>query len=140
MCQHVDMVCLHCSGKTSVTNSRPQQRSNQVWRRRQCRKCNAVFTTTETAQYGGAWAVRGKSGHLSPFSRDKLFLSLYKSCGHRKTALNDAGALADTVIKKLAGLVSGGKIESKAITQVVQVALNRFDKAASSHYQAFHRV
>lgn len=134
------MVCLHCGGETSVTNSRPQQRSNQVWRRRQCGKCGAIFTTTETARYGGSWAVRGKSGRLSPFSRDKLFLSLYKSCEHRKTVLNDADALADTVIKKLAGLVSDGTVESAAIAQVVQVALNRFDKAASSHYRAFHKA
>jgi transcriptional repressor NrdR len=132
------MVCLHCGSETQVVNSRPQQRSNQVWRRRQCHKCGAVFTTTETAQYGGSWAVRSKSGRLSPFSRDKLFVSLYKSCGHRKTALNDASALADTVINKLAGLVSGGTVDSKAVAQVVQVALNRFDKAASSHYQVFH--
>lgn len=134
------MVCIHCGAETSVTNSRPQKRSNQVWRRRQCRKCSAVFTTIETAQYGGAWAVRDKSGRLSPLSRDKLWLSLYKSCEHRKTALNDASALTDTLINKLAGRISGGTVDSRVITQIVQVALNRFDKAASTHYRAFHKA
>ena len=133
------MVCIHCGSGTQVTNSRPQKRSNQVWRRRQCVKCRAVFTTAEAARYEAAWAVRGKSGEINPFSRDKLFLSLHKSCGHRETALNDAAGLTDTIIKKLAGHVTDGVVRARDITQVTQVALNRFDKAASAHYAAFHK-
>jgi transcriptional regulator NrdR family protein len=102
-------------------------------------KCQAVFTTAEAARYEAAWAVRGKSGNLSPFSRDKLFLSLYKSCGHRETALGDAAGLADTIIKKLAEHVTDGVVRARDIAQVAQVALNRFDKTASTHYTAFHK-
>ena len=80
---------------------------------------------------------RGK--RLEPFSRDKLFLSLYKSCGHRQTALNDARGLTETAIGKLRAHITNGSLESSDITLVVQVALNRFDKAASVHYRAFHR-
>jgi transcriptional repressor NrdR len=133
------MVCIHCGSETQVTNSRPQKRSNQVWRRRQCVKCQAVFTTAETAQYDAAWAVKGKAGSLKPFSRDKLFLSLYKSCGHRKTALSDAKALSETIINKLPVHIVDGVVSTHNIAQVAQVALNRFDKAASTHYQAFHK-
>jgi transcriptional regulator NrdR family protein len=134
------MVCIHCGEKTHVTNSRAQKRSNQVWRRRQCRACGAVFTTEETAQYEAAWLIRDARGSLRPFSRDKLFLSLYKSCQHRKTALEDAAGLAETVIKKLGGQVQDGVVNRINVIQVTQVALNRFDKAASSHYMAFHPI
>jgi transcriptional regulator NrdR family protein len=113
---------------------------NQVWRRRECSKCKAVFTTEETAQYESAWSVRAKSGDLQPFLRDKLFLSLYKSCQHRKTASSDASALADTIIKKLVPQIKDGMIDRRLISQVAEVALNRFDKAASTHYQAFHTL
>ena len=133
------MVCIQCGGETSVSNSRHQKRLNQVWRRRLCKKCGAVFTTEESADYGGSWAVQGRSGTLSPFSRDKLLLSLHRSLQHRKNAVQDASALADTVIKKLSSLVTGGRLESQQITHAVQVALNRFDKAASVHYAAFHQ-
>jgi transcriptional repressor NrdR len=133
------MVCVHCGSETQVINSRAQKRSNQVWRRRRCMKCRAVFTTAEAARYEAAWAVRGKSGNISPFSRDKLFLSLYKSCGHRKTALDDAAGLTDTIIKKLAEHVTDGVVRARDIAQVAQVALNRFDKTASTHYTAFHK-
>lgn len=134
------MVCIHCGDKTHVTNSRQQKRSNQVWRRRQCLTCQAVFTTEETALYEAAWLVRSSGGELQPFSRDKLFLSLYKSCAHRKTALGDAAGLTETVIRKLGREVQAGTLSRSLIIQTAQVALNRFDKAASSSYAAFHPI
>ncbi len=66
-------------------------------------------------------------------------MSLYKSCEHRKTALSDAQGLTDTVINKLPSLMRNGVISNQNIAGVAQVALNRFDTAASSHYQAFHK-
>jgi transcriptional regulator NrdR family protein len=97
-----------------------------------------MFTTEEQTQHGGVWRVRGKSGVLEPFSRDKLFLSLYRSCQHRLDALGDAGGLTATIMQKLAGRITDGVVERVDIVQTVQVALNRFDRAASVHYQAFH--
>ncbi len=133
------MVCVQCGGRTSVENSRPQKRSNQVWRRRQCQSCYTVFTTEESINYSGSWRVKYPNGSLQPFVRDKLLLSLHRSCRHRKTALADAQGLTDTIIKKILTQTSDGIINSQSIIQITQVALNRFDKAASVHYAAFHR-
>lgn len=133
------MVCIHCGSKTQVINSRHQVRNNQVWRRRQCKQCQAVFTTEETPQYSAAWVIKTKNGAIRPFSRDKLQSSIYISCKHRKTALEDASGLTDTIIMKLSANVQDGVIQMQTINQVAQVALNRFDKAASIHYQAFHK-
>lgn len=131
------MVCIYCGGYTRVINSRHQSRSNGVWRRRRCLACKAVFSTEEAARLEAAWQV-WDSGRLKPFSRDELFLSVYDSCQHRKTALGDAEGLTETVINKLAAHVKGGTLEKTDITGVVQVALNRFDKAASVYYEARH--
>jgi transcriptional regulator NrdR family protein len=65
-------------------------------------------------------------------------MSLYRSCQHRQTALRDATALTDTVINKLQKKFNNGLIDSRTIAQVSQVALNRFDRAASVHYLANH--
>lgn len=134
------MVCIYCSEETHVINSRPQRRLNQIWRRRKCLICKSVFTTEENARYEAAWLVRKNTGRLEPFSRDKLLISLYKSCEHRPTALSDAGGLCETVIKKLLTQVENGVINHGALIRTVQVALNRFDKAASVHYAAFHKL
>ena len=133
------MVCIYCGAETHVFNSRPQKRLNQVWRRRRCYSCQSAFSTQEAADYTAAWLVEGKSGALQPFLRDKLFISLYKSCSHRTSALNDAGALSATVINKLLAQADNGVIKRTVIMQIVQVALNRFDRSASVHYQAFHK-
>ena len=132
------MVCIQCGQKTQVINSRHQARTNQVWRRRRCLTCQAIFTTLESAAYDAAWLVKGYTGSHIPFSRDKLFLSLYHSCQHRPTAISDAAALTDTVIRKLLAEVRASVLDVRSIAAAAQVALNRFDKAASVHYQAFH--
>jgi transcriptional repressor NrdR len=133
------MVCVYCGGDTRVVNSRLKRKNNQVWRRRHCSACGATFSTEETAQRELAWQVLD-GGRPQPFLRDKLFLSLYKSCEHRKTALDDAKGLSETIIRNLsAHHLDKGAIKKSDIAQVAQVALNRFDKAASVHYQSFHK-
>ncbi|HEX5744167.1 MAG TPA: hypothetical protein VFX84_01825 [Candidatus Saccharimonadales bacterium] len=132
------MVCVYCGGRAEVINSRPNRKDNRVWRRRHCVACGAVFSTRETVEYDLSWRVR-KRGRLRPFSRDKLFMSLYDSCKHRETALSDAEGLTDTVIIKLRAFTGNGVADSRDIVQVALVALNRFDKAAGVHYGAHHK-
>lgn len=139
LCQYVVMVCLQCGGDTQIINSRLQKRANHVWRRRRCILCDAVFSTEEAPKLAQAWMVQDATGRLHPFSRDKLFISLFQSLQHRPTAISDAEGLAETVIKQLQLSALPSSFESRTIAHVCQVALNRFDKAASTHYQAFHR-
>ncbi len=132
------MVCTYCSQPTRVVNSRHQKKSNQVWRRRQCVSCQATFSTEEAIQHELAWIVQAK-GAVQPFSRDKLFLSLYSACEHRKTALKDAQGLTATVMSKLPRYSAAGTLNAEDIARVTQVTLNRFDQAASTRYQSLHR-
>lgn len=131
------MVCIYCGGNTQVTNSRPQKRMNAVWRRRQCKQCQAIFTTTEAADLTLGWRVQNDTA-LEPFSRDNLFTSVYESLKHRKTALNDASSLTDTIISRCLPKVSHATLlRTDLVTQAAQV-LERFDGVAATHYRAFH--
>ena len=131
------MVCIYCGNSTKVVNSRLKKRLNLVWRRRSCLKCKSTFTTLESNAYALSWIVRDKSSAITPFSRDKLFLSLYRSCEHLNSPIEVAGSITDTVI---VSLLSKGEsiIQNYEIKNACLVALNRLDKAAYSHYQAFH--
>lgn len=131
------MVCVYCKSTTQVVNSRHQKRSNQIWRRRRCSSCQAVFTTLEAADTEQAFRV-AKQNHLEPFSRDKLLLTIHDSLRHRKTAQTDATALTDTVLGKLYPQFTNGVIEPKKITEITLGVLKNFDQAAATHYQAFH--
>src|ERR1700722_6235346 len=133
------MVCIYCHSKTQVVNSRHLTRSNGTWRRRMCTNCSALFTTNEVAQYNMLWAIRDPlNGNLEPFERDRLFLTLYDSCKHRKSAVSDAAGLTDTVIDKLIKVVNGGPINKSDLKKYTYDVLKRFDKAAGVHYMAYN--
>lgn len=134
------MVCYTCGGETAVLNSRPQKRANQVWRRRRCALCDTAFTSTESIDYAKVLLVQSNtSKRLVQFERDRLFMSLYKSLGHRNTALTDAGGICTTIITKLIPTATNNVISTRRIVETTLVALNRFDKLAAQHYQAFHK-
>jgi transcriptional regulator NrdR family protein len=133
------MVCIYCGGDTKVTNSRHNKHANKVWRRRQCLQCNAIFSTYEAADYEKSWVVKSDGGSLEPFLRDKLFVSIYNSCRHRDGSLTDSIGLADTVIKLVAQNISDGVIERRLLRAMVAQTLERFDGAAATHYNAFHK-
>lgn len=128
------MICVYCGSSLAVTNSRPQHRSNRVWRRRTCVGCQVAYTTEEQLDLGKAVTINGR-----PFSRDKLFLSLYGACRHRSTAIKDAGALTDTVTKRLLPAIVGGRLDRGTMVAVATEVLRRFDTAAAVQYRAFHR-
>jgi len=133
------MVCIYCGNETQVVNSRPQKRLNQIWRRRQCSGCGAVFTTEESAHLSTSLAVRRQNGPVSPFSRDKLFLSLLKALGHRTTPVEDAGALTATIVAQLLQNTPKATIDPSDIAKTALGALQRFDTAAAVQYQAYHK-
>lgn len=121
-----------------VTNSRQQRRSNKVWRRRQCKACGNVFTTIECPDLASSLLYISATGHLEPFSRDNLFVSVYDSLKHRKRAINDANALTETVISKLSDSVALAQLDRSLVVGTVTDVLKRFDKTAATVYQAYH--
>ena len=138
------MVCLYCGGDLAVSNSRPQKSRNQVWRRRRCQSeaCRAVFTSTEALDLSQALSVayEPQNSELQPFDRDRLFVSLYESLRHRgrSAASHDARALADTVTAHIIKTNIRGRVQARTIRDIALHTLQRFDKAAASHYAAFH--
>lgn len=131
------MICIYCKGDTRVGNSRLQRRSNNIWRRRVCKLCAASFTTLEKPDLFSCFMVHGKDATLEKFSRDKLFLSIHKSCQHRKGAIADASALTDTVIAVLP-FPATESIDAKIIATNTHQILKRFDEVAASLYEAYH--
>ncbi len=135
------MVCIYCKFETDVNNSRAKARTPSVWRRRSCKQCTAHFTTIELPDYEKSLLVsRPARNKPQPFSRDKLFLSLYKSLGHRSDALNASSALTSTVISRLISKphVIHRTIVAKNIAMVSLEALKRYDPLAAATYKAYH--
>jgi transcriptional repressor NrdR len=132
------MVCLYCSGPTRVSNSRAQHRTNSIWRRRVCLKCASIFTSTEHPDLPTSIMVLRPDNLLEPFNRDKLFLSIYKSCEHRPKAIEDATALTQIISTHLLASPTSGKLALNTITTTALTVLGRYDKTAATVYSAYY--
>ena len=130
---------MYCGSKTKVTNSRARLKGLEIWRRRTCTQCGAIYTTGESIEEDKSIVVE-HDGRLEPFLRDHLLISVYESLRHRKTALEDASALTDTIMTRLRPHFAQGKILPAIIQENTLAVLNNFDTAASVHYAAFHNA
>src|SRR5581483_6617471 len=91
------MICPYCGHETRVFNSRHQKRSNQVWRRRRCGFCKAVFTSLEVVDMPSALSVRSGSS-TEPFLPDKLYTEILLALQDRKDAFVAAREVTNTVV------------------------------------------
>ena len=130
------MVCIYCGGETDVTNSRHQKRSNQVWRRRRCKGCGAVFTSHEAIDLSCALVV--DSGRSTPFISDMLFTEVLLALQDRKDCYLAAREVTSTVIRELLKLPNKPRIDPKQISQATSRVLKRLDKRAYLRYMAEH--
>ena len=132
------MFCPYDGSDTRVTNSRPSKKYPEVWRRRKCHTCDAVWTTREYIDLSTSHRVRTRHKHLQAFSRDKLFLSVKNALQHRKTALDDAIALTDTIVAKVMKHSKDPVVEITQIVEITSTVLRHFDKTAAAVYDAKH--
>lgn len=134
------MVCLYCQQKTHVNNSRPKKKLNQLWRRRQCQSCAAVFTTVERIDLEKSLSVKHPKG-LEPFLWQKLFISIYESLKHVRSPEKTAHDLLETVCASLVQKYgSQGFVQPTGIIQETTEVLARYDQVAGAHYRAFHSL
>lgn len=131
------MVCIYCGNETRVTNSRLQKRNNQVWRRRQCMVCGAIFTTHEAVDLTQSLLVNSK-GSLKPFLPDKLFTDILATLAHRKDRYASAREITSTVIQKLLRNAQNASFSASSIAQETAKVLKRFDNRAYLRYVADH--
>jgi len=129
------MVCIYCGSPTKVNNSRLQKRNNQIWRRRQCYTCGAVFTTNEAPDYSSSLMVETKQGFKS-FEPDILFTEVLLALEHRSNCYREAREITGTVISKLLKLPGSPVFSPKQISNETLKVLKRFDSKAWHKYSA----
>jgi transcriptional repressor NrdR len=133
------MVCIYCAGSTRVANSRPQKRLMQVWRRRVCARCGAIFTTNEVVDLSTSLVVQDGNHTTHPFSRDILFVSILRAVGHRQQPIEDASALCATITSKLLHKTTQASLSPLDIIAMTHDTLQHFDTAAAVQYNAYHQ-
>jgi len=136
------MICIICSHDTKVTNSRPHKKTPSVWRRRECKACGAVFTTSEVvADDSYVFSVKSAVGKLSVFSLPTLIFSIASSLSHRQASSipDDSYWLAQTVAQTIQATATD-TVSSHAIAEETYVTLSNFDATAGIQYGARHGI
>lgn len=131
------MVCLYCNSKTRVINSRPQKRNNQIWRRRQCLSCRAVFTTHEGIDLSSLLIVEIGT-KPQPFLVDKLFTEVLLAVQEHKNCYEVAREATSTIVAKLLKTPGKPVYDTKQISQITAQVLKRLDRRAWLRYIAEH--
>ncbi len=131
------MVCPYCSAPTDVVNSRSQKRNNQVWRRRRCQNCGAVFTTHESIDATKGFIVQNADGPV-PFTPEKLFAEVLSCVRDRQNAYEAARELTATITQKVFKNASKGLILPQNISWEAGQVLKRFDKQVYLRFAAEH--
>lgn len=96
--QDIDMECPYCRREvTIVLNSRPTRQNSQIWRRRQCLNCKAIYTTHERVDLSNLIVIK-KSGKTEMFSQGKLYAGIYRST---ISQTKNRGKLVDKVTQEV---------------------------------------
>lgn len=138
ICQYIVMVCPYCQHyDTNVTNSRQHKSLSKIWRRRQCIRCKAVFTTYEQVAEKELPLVTGK-GKPVGFSIPKLLVSIYEHLPtSSETRADDAQALATTIYHELSE-GSHATLTREMIADTTYQVIRRYNAHSGLSYAVAH--
>ena len=132
------MRCPYCTfSETKVIDSRLNQTGDSTRRRRVCPRCEGRFTTYERIEEVMPLVIK-KDGRREPYSREKLWQGIEKSCQKLAIPAEKVDAIVTRIEKRLQsyGLK---EVPSKTIGEMVMAELHQLDKVAYVRFAAVYR-
>lgn len=132
------MHCPYCVyPDTQVVNSRLTKLDTQVWRRRRCLKCKAVFTTHEMVDLSHLMVFK-KTGKIQKFNKMKLYSGIYGATIGSKTPNREY--LVDKITREVEIEILALKrkiINSTEIADIVLFKLKQLHTATFLRFLAY---
>ncbi len=127
------MKCPFCRETTTeVYNSRNTRTGNQIWRRRRCKSCRQSFTTYEYVNLSFI-TIKKRAGATDPYSRAKLYSSIYQAFSGLNYDQETIDAVTDTVENKLLEIKTDA-IDANELAHTILVTLKHFNASAFLRY------
>ena len=131
------MHCPQCGREnTRVVDSRMQESSNAIKRRRECRVCGYRFTTFERCE--DPIEVLKSSGVTQPFDRGKLLAGLMRATSKRDIDVKSLNELIDDIERELRSRTRT-TVTSHEIGDLVLKRLESLDKVAYIRFASVYR-
>lgn len=131
------MRCPKCGNATTrVIDSRMQDVTNAIKRRRECIGCGYRFTTFERCE--DPIEVTKSDGTTQPFDRNKLLAGLMRATSKREIDITRLNALIDDIELELRGSTLRS-VSSHDIGDMVLKRLEKIDKVAYVRFASVYR-
>ena len=131
------MHCPKCGHpETRVIDSRSQEASNAIKRRRECRKCHHRFTTFERCE--DPLEVTKSDGTVQAFDRNKLMVGLMRATIKRDIDTSKLNELIDDIEHELRSSATTN-VSSHVLGDMVLKRLERLDKVAYIRFASVYR-
>ena len=132
------MRCPFCASEdTQVVDTRSNEGTNVIRRRRKCPKCDKRFTTYERVELRMPRLVK-KGGSRSDFDRDKLVGSMMLALRKRPVATEDVDAAVDRIEERLRAL-GEREIPTSRVGDLVMRELAKLDKIGYIRFASVYR-
>jgi len=120
-----------------VVDTRSNEGTNVIRRRRKCPKCDKRFTTYERVELRMPRLVK-KGGSRSDFDRDKLLGSMMLALRKRPVATDEVEAAVDRIIERLRSL-GEREVSTHRVGDFVMRELAKLDKIAYIRFASVYR-
>ena len=132
------MKCPFCGDQESkVVDSRHNEDSNSIRRRRECMKCQRRFTTYEMVESMPITVVK-RGGSRQSFDRNKVYNSMLRAFDKRKVNVADLDRIATEIEQTIQNSLER-EISSDKIGEMVMERLKPLDEVAYIRFASVYR-
>jgi len=135
------MRCPNCGSRDNkVVDSRTNDNSNSIRRRRECLKCSKRFTSYETIERVSLLVIKN-DGSRQSFDSQKIKNSIIAATGKRPVSMKQIDNIVETIEMKIATTTMGDQqeIASSTIGDMVMEELKKIDEVAYIRFAAVYR-
>ena len=132
------MKCPFCGDQDSkVVDSRHNEETNSIRRRRECMRCQRRFTTHETVEILPITVVK-RDGSRQSFDRNKVYNSMLRAFDKRKVNVADLDVIAAEIEQTIQNSLER-EITSDKIGEMVMERLKPLDEVAYIRFASVYR-
>lgn len=132
------MKCVFCNFQDSkVVDSRINELSNSIRRRRECLQCGKRFTSYETVEIVPILVVK-RDGGRQAFDVQKVKSGIIKACEKRPVTMAQINGIVSSIEKQLTASLDQ-EVQSKVIGDMVMKELKEIDEISYVRFAAVYR-
>ena len=132
------MKCVFCGYNDSkVIDSRLNDDTNSIRRRRECLKCGKRFTTYEMIESTPILVIKN-DGSRQTFDPQKIKRGIIKACEKRPVTMNQIDSMIDDIEKTISNSLEQ-EVKSSKIGEMVMDRLKEIDEISYVRFAAVYR-